>query len=134
MPYRTGSETDSSTPGWRKPARVRRHSTRSTDSATSAAAASAHLSSSLPFDDKQEPKRLDVARLVDLANRVLDERANLAGRLDGENDADALEDILSVGTSAGGARAKADSCLEPDNRRIPIRSTRRRRGLRALAP
>ncbi len=51
--------------------------------------------------------RLEVARLVDLANRVLDERANLAGHLDGEGDTSALEDILSVGTSAGGARAKA---------------------------
>lgn len=52
-------------------------------------------------------KKLEVAQLVDLANRVLSERANLAGRLGGENDAEALEDILSVGTSAGGARAKA---------------------------
>jgi serine/threonine-protein kinase HipA len=52
-------------------------------------------------------KKLEVAQLVDLANRVLSERENLAGRLGGEDDADALEDILSVGTSAGGARAKA---------------------------
>ena len=52
-------------------------------------------------------KKLEVAQLVDLANRVLDERENLAGRLGGDDDADALEDILSVGTSAGGARAKA---------------------------
>lgn len=52
-------------------------------------------------------KKLEVAQLVDLANRVLSERAALAGRLGGENDAEALEDILSVGTSAGGARAKA---------------------------
>lgn len=52
-------------------------------------------------------KKLDVARLVDLANRVLDARANLAGHLGSKDDAVALEDILSVGTSAGGARAKA---------------------------
>lgn len=52
-------------------------------------------------------KKLQVAQLVDLANRVLSERENLAGRLGGEDDAEALEDILSVGTSAGGARAKA---------------------------
>ncbi len=58
-------------------------------------------------------KRLEVARLVELANRVLDERANLAGRLDGDNDADSLEDILSVGTSAGGARAKAVLAWNP---------------------
>ena len=58
-------------------------------------------------------KKLVVARLVDLANRVLDERANLFGRLDGETDAEALEDILSVGTSAGGARAKAVLAWNP---------------------
>lgn len=52
-------------------------------------------------------KRLEVAQLVDLANRVLSERENLVGRLGDKNDAEALEDILSVGTSAGGARAKA---------------------------
>ena len=58
-------------------------------------------------------KKLEIARLVDLANRVLDERANLAGVLDGENDTEALEDILSVGTSAGGARAKAVLAWNP---------------------
>ena len=58
-------------------------------------------------------KRLEVARLVELANRVLDARADLAGRLDGESDAGALEDILSVGTSAGGARAKAVLAWNP---------------------
>ena len=58
-------------------------------------------------------KKLEVARLVDLANRALRERANLIGRLDGRNDADALEDILSVGTSAGGARAKAVLAWNP---------------------
>ena len=52
-------------------------------------------------------RRVEVAQLVDLANRVLDERGRLAGRLGGRDDAETLEDILSVGTSAGGARAKA---------------------------
>ena len=58
-------------------------------------------------------KRLEVGRLVDLANQVLEERANLAGRLEGEDDSGALEDILSVGTSAGGARAKAVLAWNP---------------------
>ena len=62
---------------------------------------------------RTKAKKLEVARLVDLANRVLGERANLAGALGGENDADALEDILSVGTSAGGARAKAVLAWNP---------------------
>ena len=59
-------------------------------------------------------KKLEVARLVDLANRALAERVNLAGRLDGENDVKVLEDILSVGTSAGGARAKAVLAWNPE--------------------
>ena len=50
---------------------------------------------------------LELAQLVDLAERVLDERLQLNGRLAGLNDEEALEKILSVGTSAGGARAKA---------------------------
>ena len=55
--------------------------------------------------------KLEVAALVELANRVLDERISAAGKLagngeSGEND-DSLEDIIKVGTSAGGARAKA---------------------------
>ena len=56
----------------------------------------------LPAGDRRG--ELDLAELVDLANRILDERTAMSGRLD---DPDALEDILSVGTSAGGARAKA---------------------------
>ena len=59
-------------------------------------------------------RRLNVAQLVDLANRVLNERAGLAGRLGGDDDSAALEDILSVGTSAGGARAKAVLAWNPD--------------------
>ena len=54
-----------------------------------------------------ENKEVDVARLVDLSNRILDERVHLHGQLHGEDDAGAIEDILRVGTSAGGARAKA---------------------------
>lgn len=59
-------------------------------------------------------KKLDVAQLVDVVTWVLDERADLAGRLDSTNDAEALEDILSVGTSAGGARAKAVLAWNPE--------------------
>jgi len=49
---------------------------------------------------------LEVAELVDLANRILDERSTLAGRLCSVDDARVIEDIFRVGTSAGGARAK----------------------------
>ena len=50
---------------------------------------------------------VEVAQLVDLANRVLQERTQLSGELGRRDDSEALESILAVGTSAGGARAKA---------------------------
>ena len=52
-------------------------------------------------------RKVVVEALVDLANRVLDERVSLEGKFSGEDDKDLIEDILRVGTSAGGARAKA---------------------------
>lgn len=51
--------------------------------------------------------KVDIAPLVDLANRVIAAREELNGVLDGQDDQKALEEILRVGTSAGGARAKA---------------------------
>ena len=51
--------------------------------------------------------RIEIDALVGLANRILDERVSLEGKFSGQNDQDAIEDILRVGTSAGGARAKA---------------------------
>lgn len=50
---------------------------------------------------------LEIGPLVQLANRVLAERGNLNGILRGEDDQRSMRDILRVGTSAGGARAKA---------------------------
>lgn len=50
---------------------------------------------------------VDVHRLVQLSSQILSERADLVGQLAGDNDADDIGDILRVGTSAGGARAKA---------------------------
>lgn len=57
--------------------------------------------------------KLNIAALVDLANRVLDERISLEGKLAGQDDHRAIEDILRVGTSAGGARAKAVLAWNP---------------------
>lgn len=50
---------------------------------------------------------IDVAALVTLASEVLTHQHNLAGRFSRESRSRALTDILKVGTSAGGARAKA---------------------------
>ncbi|HEX3367833.1 type II toxin-antitoxin system HipA family toxin [Phenylobacterium sp.] len=51
--------------------------------------------------------RVDVGALVELASEVLSHRADLQVSFAGKEKADGLRDILRVGTSAGGARAKA---------------------------
>lgn len=56
---------------------------------------------------------LEVSKLVELSNKILDQRAGLAGVFSGTDDRDAIEDILRVGTSAGGARAKAILAWNP---------------------
>ena len=50
---------------------------------------------------------IELAPLIELANRVIAAREDLTGVLDGDDDHHALQEILRVGTSAGGARAKA---------------------------
>lgn len=52
-------------------------------------------------------RAIEVVSLVDLANKILEERANFGGVFTGKDDQEAINDILRVGTSAGGARAKA---------------------------
>ncbi len=56
-------------------------------------------------------EEVEIARLVHLAERALDDRRRISGRFD---DDEAFEDILTVGTSAGGARAKAVLAWNPD--------------------
>lgn len=51
-------------------------------------------------------KKLDLSALVDLASKVLAQREAFASSLSG-TEAETMKDILRVGTSAGGARAKA---------------------------
>jgi len=60
---------------------------------------------------------LEVARLVDLASEVLSNREQLRTRF-GSDDAAALSDILCVGTSAGGARAKAVIVWNPETKEV----------------
>ncbi|NNF08298.1 MAG: type II toxin-antitoxin system HipA family toxin, partial [Candidatus Eisenbacteria bacterium] len=59
--------------------------------------------------DMDKSQQVDVTKLVGLANQVLAEKQSFATRLSGEDDVDeeAMRDMLRVGTSAGGARAKA---------------------------
>ena len=51
--------------------------------------------------------RIDIDALVQLASDILSERRSFKGKLSAASRKKALADILKVGTSAGGARAKA---------------------------
>ncbi len=64
----------------------------------------------------RESLKIEIDALVHLANRVLDKRAELGGTLNGDldgTDSQAFNEILRVGTSAGGARAKAVLAWNP---------------------
>ncbi len=55
----------------------------------------------------RKPATVHVDALVELASRILTHRTDWRTSLDGPKAADGLREILRVGTSAGGARAKA---------------------------
>ena len=57
---------------------------------------------------------IDVAALVELASQILTRRADLSGSFEPPRRSKALQDMLRVGTSAGGARAKAIIAWNPD--------------------
>ncbi len=61
---------------------------------------------SLKFSKNSKSELLDVERLVHLARLVLDEKAGMNGKINSDN-IEGLNEIIRVGTSAGGARAKA---------------------------
>lgn len=63
---------------------------------------------------RSRSSQLEISRLVALANKVLDERSRLIGTLNDSDSTEDLEDILQVGTSAGGARAKAVLAWHPE--------------------
>ena len=69
-------------------------------------------------------RRLEVAELVELASMAFAEKSELQTRLDAEHGEQALLDILSVGTSAGGARAKAVIAFDPRTREVRSGQTR----------
>jgi serine/threonine-protein kinase HipA len=58
---------------------------------------------------------LEVAKLVELSNIILNKRQELSGYLNGRDDREALGDVLRVSASAGGARAKAVVAWNPTN-------------------
>jgi len=65
------------------------------------------------LDPSAKNEAIEVASLVELSNRILNERGQLNGVLTGQDDLDAMTNILRVGTSAGGARAKAILAWNP---------------------
>ncbi len=56
---------------------------------------------------QQHAKKIEVDKLVELASEVLTSRNQLESSFGSDTKQEALKDILRVGTSAGGARAKA---------------------------
>lgn len=63
-------------------------------------------------------RELEVAQLVELASMAFAASEKLESRLDGASGERALLDILSVGTSAGGARAKAVIAFDPHTKEV----------------
>lgn len=64
-------------------------------------------------DANRSSNPLDVAMLVDLAGRILSDRKSFVTSLKDGAEGRAMSDILRVGTSAGGARAKAVIAWNP---------------------
>jgi len=65
------------------------------------------------LDPVERAAAINVEELVKLANRILGERAQLHGVLDSSDDQKVMQQIVRVGTSAGGARAKAVLAWNP---------------------
>lgn len=63
-------------------------------------------------------KHIDLEALVELASQILSRRNTLAGSFLPDARQDTLQEILRVGTSAGGARAKAIVAWNPDTNEV----------------
>ena len=66
----------------------------------------------------KQTTHIEVGKLVELASEVLTHRNNLQATFATEGREDALRDILRVGTSAGGARAKAIIAWNPKTNEV----------------
>jgi serine/threonine-protein kinase HipA len=66
----------------------------------------------------QRAGMIEVDALVKLASEVLSQRGNLKATFSSERRKNALQDILRVGTSAGGARAKAVIAWNPETNEV----------------
>ncbi len=68
--------------------------------------------------DPRDGDRIEVDALVKLASEVLSSRRDMRGSFGDRNRSGALADILRVGTSAGGARAKAVIAWNPKTNEV----------------
>ncbi len=66
-------------------------------------------------DPSSRSERVEIDKLVELASRALSQKDSLSTALHGEEN---LREILRVGTSAGGARAKAVIALNPETMEV----------------
>jgi serine/threonine-protein kinase HipA len=66
----------------------------------------------------RQSSHIEVSKLVELASEVLSHRADLQVYFHEKERADALKDIIRVGTSAGGARAKAVIAWNPETNEV----------------
>ena len=66
----------------------------------------------------RQEKRIEIDKLVELASEILSHRHHLLSSLADESREQALTDILRVGTSAGGARAKAVIAWNPSTHEV----------------
>lgn len=66
----------------------------------------------------RQAKQIEIDALVELASEILSRREGIEVSFDDEGRARALMDILRVGTSAGGARAKAVIAWNPVTREV----------------
>lgn len=66
----------------------------------------------------RKARKIDIDSLVKLASDVLTQHGEFSGNVDNGHRAEALKDILRVGTSAGGARAKAVIAWNPKTNEI----------------
>jgi serine/threonine-protein kinase HipA len=68
--------------------------------------------------DTQVAESIQVEKLVELASEVLAHRDDLRTSFDSKDKNNAFKDILQVGTSAGGARAKAVIAWNPETNEV----------------
>ncbi|NOY83300.1 MAG: type II toxin-antitoxin system HipA family toxin [Nitrospirae bacterium] len=66
----------------------------------------------------QETNAVQIKQLVELASKILNHRSDFQTSFSDPNKAQALSDILRVGTSAGGARAKALIAWNPKTNEV----------------